>query len=204
MILIAAKKTVLWLEVILLLSYLALLLVLWLQNPAIVNENGMMENLQALSLAAGGLVSFVGLLLPGRHYPRIVYYVLTILFLTLFLREVDVDRLDLPGILVTLGSGAGRNLLLAGAVLLALVLFVKEYRTLAPIAVALLRHRHCYPFYLGVVLYLGGDVFEKHWLPLARPTNLFLEELCENAATAFFLWGVIGLVWGKRLDQEAT
>jgi len=66
------------------------------------------------------------------------------------------------------------------------------------------KSRLCYPFYLGVLLYLAGDGFEKHLLPLSRLTSMFLEELCENAGTAFFLWGVIGLVWGKRPDQEAT
>lgn len=184
--------------------YLFLLFAVWLQTPGITKENGLMENLQALALALGTLVSVAGMLLPDRRYPRFFFFVLTFMLLALFLREVDVERFDLPAILIFLGSGTGRNLLLAGAALLALAVFIKDYKNLWPAAVALLTHRDCYPFYLGVLLYLAGDVFEKHWFALSRQSSVFLEELCENAATGCFLWGVLGLVRDKRLDQEAT
>jgi hypothetical protein len=182
--------------------YLGILLALWLQSPGIARENGLMENLQALALAAGVLVSVAALLLPDRRRPRFIYFALTIFLLALFLREVDVDKLDLPGALIALGSGTGRNLLLAGAALLALVVFARDYRTLGPAVLALLKHRACYPFYLGILLYLLGDIFEKRWLGLSRPTCLFLEELCENAATGVYLWGTMGLAWGKRPKDD--
>lgn len=204
MIQVTSKIAVCWLGSLLLLFYLPLLLLLWRHFPEIANENGLMENLQALTLAVGVLVAAVGIFLPGRRYPRFVFYVLTIFLLALFLREVDIETFDVPEIVIALGSGTGRNLLLMGVALLVLALFAKDYRTLGPAVLAFLRHRASYPFYLGVLLYLTGNSFEKHWFPLSRPTNIFFEELSENAATAFFLWGVIGLVWGKRLDQEAS
>ena len=120
------------LGVIFLLFYFALLLVLWLFNPEIAKEDDLMENQQAMALAIGVLISSSGLFLPDSRYPRFVFYVLTSFLLALFLREVDIDRFDLPGILIALGSGSGRNLLLAGAALFVLALFAKDYRTLGP------------------------------------------------------------------------
>lgn len=192
----------LWTGMVLLVVYLVGLLLLWRQDPAIARENALMENLQALSLALGALFSSVGLFLPNRRQPRLFFYVLAVLLLGLFLREVDVDRLDLPGILIAVGSGTGRNLLLAAAALPAMVVLVRDFKTLWPAACSLLCSRECLFFYLGVGFYLAGDLFDKQLIPAQRGTSLFLEELCENAATGFFLWGTIGLARGRSAGRD--
>lgn len=183
---------------IILVIYLSGLLLLRAQNHLIANENGLMENLQAASLAIGVLVSAVALARSRALSSRFIFMVMTLFMLMLFLREVDVEKLALPAFLIALGSGTGRNLLTGGAVFALLAVFSRNYRVLRPAVLALLRHECCLPVYLGICFYVLGEMFDKHLIAVPREYGYFFEELCENAATYFLALGAIWTAWSAR------
>ncbi len=192
-----------WMMACLLLAvYLGGLALGWQHYPAIANENGLMENLQALTLGLGALYCLLAATRQARRHGQFVLLSLALGLFGFFLREVDVEKLDLPASLIALGSGAGRNLLLLGGVLALLVVFVRNFRELGSQLVAFLKHEACVPLYLGVGCYLAGDLFDKHLIPVPRETGYFLEELCENAATYFLALGVVWTVRRKPAAKE--
>lgn len=184
-----------------LLVYLGGLSILWIQDPAIANENHVMENLQAASLAIGVLVGSVALARSRSWSAQFIFMAMTLAMLVLFLREVDVEKLDLPFFLIALGSGTGRNLLMGGAAIALLVVFVRNYKALWPAVFALLRHECCLPVYLGICFYVLGEMFDKHIFAVSREYGYFFEELCENAATYFL---VLGSIWTARTVRRIS
>ena len=181
----------------LLVVYIGGLSVLWVQNPGIARENGLMENFQAALLAGGTLISFGALLLPNHRHTRFVLMALMLMLLGCFLREVDLERLNLPAFLIVMGSGIGRNLLMGTAALAVLVTFVWNYRILKSVVIAFLRHEACIPFYLGLFFYLAGTLFDTGFFDITRESNYFLEEMCENIATYFL---ALGAIWTARVN----
>jgi hypothetical protein len=175
------------------LACVILLLLAWQADPGVAEENHLLENLQAAALFLALMLSLVNLAPLRRRPPPYIAAGLAVLFLTLLLRELDLEKFDLPDILTTLGSGTGRNLLLG--LLCAVVLF----------SVARNRHRLkgdtlayiCSPlmYYLlaAATLYLVGEAMDKKLLPLAKPTRVFWEETAECLAA---FWSVLGTaVW---------
>lgn len=72
-------------------------------------ENALLENLQAAFLGLG-VVTF--LLTKARYHFPILNHCLALLCFSFMLRELDVERLGLPRLIVLLGSGTGKYLLL--------------------------------------------------------------------------------------------
>ena len=69
----------------------------------------MIENIQAILLALGIFV----FLFPHQHNAySSLQYALALLCFSFLLRELDVEKLDIPVILQTLGSGPGKRVLL--------------------------------------------------------------------------------------------
>lgn len=192
------KITFRWLVIVgFLASYLGGLLLLWLHEPGIARENGLMENLQAAALAGGMLICFIALFSSKQRDKRFILLSLVLVLLVFFLRELDVEDLDLPGLLITLGSGAGRDLLLGFAALVMLAVFIGNYQKLWPAVIRFLQHEACIPFYLGGLFYLAGGLFDKSFFDLRPVHELFFEEICENAATYFL---ILGAFWVSRAD----
>ena len=178
--------------------YLCGLTVLWSLKPGIAHEDALMENLQALLLAFGALVSVGAAVLPHRRQMRFVLLTLGLMLFAFLLREMDVEKYDLPVLLVALGSGAGRNLLIAGLGLVLLIVWLKNYRSLWPTIADYLKHDACLWLYLGLGCYLASYLFDKNLLATPEAVGYFPEELCENAATYFL---ALGAVWTARIKS---
>ena len=153
-------------------------------------ENSLMENLQAAVAVIAGLTA---LLLPkqGNHFLKVVGYAFAFLGLAIFLREVDVERLpyDIPALLLWLGHGLGRNLMLV--IVLALVLWQatpliktikNNFLEMIPTPAGLLMGS-------SFILLLLSDVFEKNIIGGAN--HVFYEELMELDAYFLFLFAAL-------------
>ncbi len=152
----------------------------------IYDENSLLENIQALvALIAGfaGLLQFKN----NNHLLRVIGYAFAFLGLAVFLREVDVERLpyDIPALLLWLGHGFGRNIMLV--ILLSLVLWqakplfstIREnFRPLIFSSTGLLMTG-------SFLLLLLSDLFEKSILGGAL--HVFYEEMIELDAYILFL-----------------
>lgn len=175
------------------LFYGGLLLSAWQADPGITTENGLMENLQAASLFLALVLCLVNLAPLRRKPPAHVAAALAVFFLTLFLREIELEGLDLPGILISLGSGAGKNVLLV--VLWCAVLFgaARNRQRLKQDILAYMKSPLMYYLLAAAVFYLIGEALDKKLLPLAKPQRIFWEETAECLAA---LWCAMGTaVW---------
>ena len=94
--------------------------VMLLDDPSVYAENNLLESTQALTLALA-LVFFLVPVFDSVRNDRLIAVFLSLLSLGFILRELDVEQFDLPNLLILLGSGKGRNLLLGTGLLLTLV-----------------------------------------------------------------------------------
>ncbi|WP_374088851.1 hypothetical protein [Methylomicrobium lacus] len=118
-------------------------------DAEIANENHFLENLQLILLFASG-VAFLQTMMYVQKGQRLLPALGALLCLSFILRELDVEKFDLPQALVFLGSGYGRSILLSGLWLLLSVLFVRDYKHYLTLAV------HILPTRSGVFLVAGG------------------------------------------------
>jgi hypothetical protein len=112
------------------------------------------------------------------------------------LRELDIEHIPgMPALVVNLGSGTGRNLMLAGGWLLILGLTLIHVRQERPHLMSLMRAWFQSPAFLlmalAATLLVLSEFFEKelsHWW-----ANEFFEELSEfNGFCCLVLAGLIG------------
>jgi len=82
-----------------------------LNQPSIYAENGPLENIQVFTLSLACLVFFLPAVCQERN-DKLFQLFLSLLCLSFVLREVDIEDLNVPNILISIGSGTGRNVLL--------------------------------------------------------------------------------------------
>ncbi len=154
-------------------------------------ENGLLENIQVILLLL--TMSFLFL----QFYFRVNshrFFSLAGLFLCLvfILRELDVEKLDVPQIIIVLGSGSGRNVLL---VVLGLVLFVYAVRHID--AIRKLAQEYVYTIssltvLMGFLFLISGGIFDK--AIIVKEHNQFFEEILElTGYYLLFAGAVMGL-----------
>ncbi len=87
-------------------------LVFFLNNASFYKENGTLENIQVLLLFATFLIFLLPTLYQKRN-DKLIFGFFSLLILNFILRELDVEELVIPKILILIGSGTGRKVLLA-------------------------------------------------------------------------------------------
>ena len=156
----------------------------------IYGENSLMENMQAGLAVLAGLTALV---LPkqGNHFLKVVGYAFAFLGLAIFLREVDVERLpyDVPAVLLWLGHGFGRNLMLV--VILAVVIWQATplFKTIKSNFLEIILTPTGLLMGSSFILLLLSDVFEKSILGGAN--HVFYEELMELDAYFLFVFAAL-------------
>jgi len=143
-------------------------------------ENQVIENIQAGALA----FAFVGLAATAPARTGFKKW-LTLFFaatcLAMFLREVDVEDLQVANIIKLLGAGTGRNLIMGLSFLALFITFFMHYRHLAGQLKYLLQSRVAILSILGGLFLVCGGVFEE-------PDRALFEELAEmNGALLILL-----------------
>jgi len=83
-----------------------------LNQVSVYAENGVLENTQALTLVIACLIFFLPTVYQNRT-DKLILGSFSFLCLNFFLREVNVDELDVPNILKLFFSGNGRKLMIA-------------------------------------------------------------------------------------------
>ena len=169
---------------------------LWLHEPAIAAEDRLLEWIQVIFLASAALVSLARMIagpLSERVFP---FGFLFLVFLSALLREVDVEDLPLPDVLVLLGSGPGRNIMMAIAWIVYLFLLLRRPSRLPELAHGFLTSRLGIYFTTGVLCYLATIPFDKKMLGLSRGGHLFAEEALEVAGTLLLF---LATLWRGRV-----
>ncbi len=74
-------------------------------------ENGPLENIQVVTLMLACLVFFTPVV-SQKRMDKLILLFFAFLCLSFIVREIDVEKFDIPEILIVLGSGIGRNIIL--------------------------------------------------------------------------------------------
>ncbi len=167
-------------------------LVLILNRSVVYAENGLLENIQVLTLLATCIIFFIPTISQKRE-DKLILLFFSFLSLAFILREIDVERLDVSSILVFIGSGIGRNTLLG-------IGFIAIF------AYAIVNHTYykkfLKPFFTskgGVLLVLAGiflligDRFENYD---TMYIHVFIEEMFELLGYLFML--LSALIFSKN------
>ena len=168
------------------------------QDFSVFDENNILENLQALTLLAV-IAIYIMPIFQAHRTDKLLCLFFVWLAIFFFLREVDVDSLNIHAFLHKWGAGSGRNLLLgiglACIVLLALMK-LRFYITLARCFVS--SAAGIMAIKAGALL-LVGDLCEK----LTFTHNVFYEEVFELIAYGVLLRAGSLLVQNEVSDNTA-
>lgn len=131
-------------------------------NTHIYAENGLIENIQAGILVVACIVYLATAAFDKRSETLILLFC-SLLCYSFMLRELDVERFDVPYALKLIGSGAGRNIILATAFA---AIFgyaaLSNYSYYKKAAVGFIKSRPGFLLIAGGVFLIIGDSFEKY------------------------------------------
>ncbi len=138
-------------------------------------ENGLIENMQACILAIASIVYLAAVL--GKMSEKLIILFCSLLCLSFFLREVDVERFDIPYALIFIGSGAGRNTILTAAFVAIFIYAGLKHSHYKKAAVEFAKSRPGWLLMAGGAFLLTGYFFEKNYAILHH--HVFFEEINE-------------------------
>jgi hypothetical protein len=154
----------------------------WLENSSVFKENGLLENTQAFTLTIT-LLFFLAPMFNRFRSDRLLAVFFSFLTLGFILRELDIETFDLPNILILLGSGQGRNLLLAVGILSTLGCALFKFRYYLDLSICFVRSRTVFADLSAGIFCWVGDSFEN----VEIPHNVLYEESLELVGYSLFL-----------------
>lgn len=192
-------KKVQWLlgAFFILITISTLYLVLIKQDVGVYGENGIIENFQAGLLAVTGFIFLIPLILKQARGDKLVLIFLSYLCFGFFLREVDVEYLDVPEILITLGSGKGRNIILAICFFSILGYALLHFRYYLDVAKKFFQSTAGKVVLTAFAVLIIGEQFEDLE---DLPHHVFIEELFE-LVSFFLLTSCAFLMWDNSKNH---
>lgn len=154
----------------------------WLENSSVFKENGLLENTQAFTLTIT-LLFFLAPMFNRFRSDRLLAVFFSFLTLGFILRELDIETFDLPNILILLGSGQGRNLLLAVGILSTLGCALFKFRYYLDLSICFVKSRTGFAALSAGIFCWVGDSFEN----VEIPHNVLYEESLELVGYSLFL-----------------
>lgn len=147
--------------------------VLLFNNVDVYQENALLENLQALILSISFFVFLM--VLKEKRNDRTLVLFFAILCLSFVLRELDVERFDLPEIIIFLGAGKGRNFMLLAGFSTTLFFFIKHRVAYNKVLRAFISSPMFRLLMAAMVALIASDIFERSSLD----HHVYYEEISE-------------------------
>jgi hypothetical protein len=168
-------------------------------NTDIIKEDHSLENNQVILLFISGLI-YLWTLFHVQKGHKLFPCAGALLCLSFILRELDVEKFDLPQAIILLGHGLGRNILLICLWLLVIALFLRNYKHYMAIAVSLLKTRSALFMFVGGLSLIVGSLFDDRVFDV--DAYQLYEELSELNGYYFILLASLNLFFNlARLDQ---
>lgn len=152
------------------------------QDFSVFDENNILENLQALTLLAVIAVYIIPIFQSHRT-DRLLCLFFVWLAIFFFLREVDVERLNVHAFWHKWGAGSGRNLLLGIGLACMVLLALMKLSVYITLAKSFVSSAAGMTAIRAGALLLVGDLCEK----LTFTHNVFYEEVFELIAYGVLL-----------------
>jgi hypothetical protein len=159
-------------------------------NTEIVKENHALENNQVIMLFICWAV-YLQTLFDTQKDRKLFPCAGALLCLSFILRELDVEKFDLPQIIILIGHGLGRNIMLIGLWLLVIVLFIRNYKHYLEFSIYLLMTRSALLMIAGGLLLFVGNLFEDRVFSVNY--HQLYEELSELTAYSLILLASLNL-----------
>ncbi len=156
------------------------------------DENNIIENTEVIFLLLALFIFTYGIL--SCHTRSIAFCSFTVCF-GFILRELDIEQFDVPHWIIFLGSGIGRNILLAILGILAILFFIKEmnYQKL----LKLMQTNFAICIYIVFFFLVCSWIFDKGVFDFQY--NLIAEELSEiNAYLLILISSIIYCIEYRR------
>lgn len=148
-------------------------------------EHEIVENLQALLLTLSCIFFLIySFFLEKRS--SLILLSFSLLCLTFFLREVDVEDLELPAFLILIGSDVGRNIIISILWALIALFMALDFRNMKNLVFLFLLSNSGILMLICASLLFTSDIFER-WLH-GTINSKFFEELLELNAYYFLFW----------------
>lgn len=167
-----------------------------LNETSIYVENGILENIQVFTITIAGLVLFLPVINQKRT-DKLVLLFFAFLCLSFVLREVDVEDLSIPDVLKSVGSGAGRNVILAAGfiTMFSFAMFnVTHYKNVLRSFFA--SQKGAWILMAGILICFG-EVFESMKYV---PHHVLLEELSELSGYILIL--LVAFTYSKKSTER--
>jgi hypothetical protein len=155
-----------------------------LEKEHLYKEFHLIENLQALALILTFAIYATTLFIAKREQ-RIIVVAGALLWLTMFLREVDFEELHVTGVIAFLTVGKSKDAILAGVWLFLLGYLAKHFSRYKPLLRSLIFSKMGLVVFVGGLSLLAGDFFEK----IRFPRHEFYEEILELDGYLLILFG---------------
>lgn len=155
-----------------------------LEKSYIYGEFQIIENLQALFLVIS-FTLFTLTLLFAQRGERAVVFVGMLLWLTMFLREVDFEELNVPAIVALVTVGRVKDTILGVLWFLTAVYIIKNFSRYKTLIQSIVFSKLGLIVFIGGLMLLGGDLFEK----MHFAHHDFYEETLELNGYSLILFG---------------
>lgn len=153
-------------------------------------ENGLIETIQACLLAIACVIYLATAALEKRS-DKLILLFCSLLCYGFALRELDVEKLDIPHPLIFIGSGVGRNITVAGA-FIAICVYVAlgNFSFYKKAAIEFIKSKPGALLIAGGVFLFVGHLFEKNG---AITHHVFFEEMAELFGYTFIVLSSIAI-----------
>ena len=166
-------------------------LVIGMEMSQLHDENGLFENIQVLLLALT-IAAFSLQLYFRKNSHRIFPLAGSFLCLVFILRELDVEKLDVPQIFILLGSGSGRNILMTVLGVSLLIYAILNFRSIRLFLPQFFFETSSLTILAGLLFLVSGGLFDKEIIETVH--YQFFEEILEvTGYSLMFAGAVIGL-----------
>ena len=184
-------------------TLLFIVLMCWLGYSIFVNnqaflyaENGPLENTQVFILSIACLIFLLPVLTQSRN-DKLFLLFFSLLCISFVLREVDIEDLNVPNILISIGSGTGRNIMLSigfFAIFLCMAINIAHYKKVLKFYG--LSRGSLLIFVAGILLGIGAFFEEMSFVP----HYVFFEEMLELSGYVIIL--LVAYIWSKNSSQQ--
>ncbi len=172
-------------------SVFFILTVLFLYPEIDTNEDGIVEVIQSIFIAFVMMIFTYDAIKSKEIEAKLASFGLSLLSLTFLLRELDMEKFDIPSFLIMLGSGVGRNLLLGSLWIILLISTLKYISFEKKKIEAFLFSTYGQLLMFSALMLVLGAMMDKNVFSLQHLTARFYEELLELLGYFFLFFASI-------------
>jgi hypothetical protein len=171
-----------------------------LDNVIVYSENGLLENMQVGLIAASCFFFLTPLALKMKP-EKLTHLFCFWLCYSFLVRELDIERLDAPDFLVLIGSGMGRNIILALGFISLTGYGFSKFSYYKEVGLAFLKSMSGLLLMLGGLFLVIGTLFE---ISSSINQNVLFEELFELGGYCFILVSALSLNFSYAEEKSSV